>query len=717
MKKPILSISLLSSGRKKTIKNCLDSLIPIMEQLSCELIIVDTGCDEETRELMLNYTDKIIPFTWCNDFSKARNAGLEKAKGEWFMYIDDDEWFIDVQEIVDFFASGEYRNYAIAHYIQRNFSDYQEKRYSDSWVSRLIRLDEDTRFVSSIHEHLYPVKGACKLLHSPVKHFGYIFDTEQEKYEHSKRNISLLVDMIEKERNNIRWWAQIAQEYRGIQEYTKLKEVCLEALEVVRDMDNAWTSRALGTFYSGAIFADMVRYNYKDAEISLERAFGDKRVTPICIGRLYAFGAELYYKERRYEECEKYCKEYLKIYDKYFGNERLLLEQTAFFVQDVFDDEVRNNVYCFYMGCALKRGDSSVLKEFFWKMGWKNQMISLFTSIITDIIEAFAKMEYEPEFTDIMRTLLERKGVDNDTIKEMMRIEKSDSEGFAKLCRIVAEVDKSNYFICYMKIRYADDTGDMTCCYEYYEELFGGVQNLLELDDSVFDIAVKHGIDLDSLFLKVPFEQWKNGVDLFCKQVSADRFQKRKELVAGMKQTKNNRYDYLLMKFAEQSVYVFDENDDLGTLQNKLIDFEERTLKFYQQFFKKNAFLGEMEMLPGPCKVAVKLNHAFGLKKEGQIKKFSEALKKCLGIYRPLDKAIRAYTKLYIEEQKKLMEERKSATEELQILAVQVKEKIKLFVEQEKYQEALSVCLQLKSLVPDDKEAIDIEQQIREKIS
>ena len=32
-------------------------------------------------------------FKWCDDFAKARNAGLEKCTGEWFMYIDDDEWF------------------------------------------------------------------------------------------------------------------------------------------------------------------------------------------------------------------------------------------------------------------------------------------------------------------------------------------------------------------------------------------------------------------------------------------------------------------------------------------------------------------------------------------------------------------------------------------------------------------------------------------------
>ena len=66
--RPILSISLLSSGRKETILKCLESLNPIQEALSTELIIVDTGCDQEIKDVMLAYADQLISFDWCNDF-------------------------------------------------------------------------------------------------------------------------------------------------------------------------------------------------------------------------------------------------------------------------------------------------------------------------------------------------------------------------------------------------------------------------------------------------------------------------------------------------------------------------------------------------------------------------------------------------------------------------------------------------------------------------
>ena len=97
-----LSISLLASDRIDTLKKCLDSITPLLRELNSELIIVSTGHDPAVLELAGKYTPHIIPFTWCDDFSKARNAGLKRASGEWFLFLDDDEWFEDAEEIIRF---------------------------------------------------------------------------------------------------------------------------------------------------------------------------------------------------------------------------------------------------------------------------------------------------------------------------------------------------------------------------------------------------------------------------------------------------------------------------------------------------------------------------------------------------------------------------------------------------------------------------------------
>ena len=124
----VLSISMLVSGRDDMYKS-LQSLQMFRDAFPCEVILVDTGCSSEQRTKMQKYADKIVDFAWCNDFAAARNAGLWETHGEWFMYLDDDEWFENPQEIISFFKTGEYRNYYCASYVVRNYRDYSGTEY------------------------------------------------------------------------------------------------------------------------------------------------------------------------------------------------------------------------------------------------------------------------------------------------------------------------------------------------------------------------------------------------------------------------------------------------------------------------------------------------------------------------------------------------------------------------------------------------------------
>ena len=89
--RPVLSISMLvSNNRRDTIEKCMESLVPLMKAIPSELIIVDTGCTDGSVDIARKYADKVVQFTWCKDFSAARNAGLVECTGEWFLYLDDD---------------------------------------------------------------------------------------------------------------------------------------------------------------------------------------------------------------------------------------------------------------------------------------------------------------------------------------------------------------------------------------------------------------------------------------------------------------------------------------------------------------------------------------------------------------------------------------------------------------------------------------------------
>ena len=93
-----LSISLMTSNRRDTIRRCLDSLSQLRAKVSCELVIVDTGCDEEMRSIIESYADKIVTFPWCDDFSEARNFALGHSERDWNadinLVLDADEYLV-----------------------------------------------------------------------------------------------------------------------------------------------------------------------------------------------------------------------------------------------------------------------------------------------------------------------------------------------------------------------------------------------------------------------------------------------------------------------------------------------------------------------------------------------------------------------------------------------------------------------------------------------
>ena len=91
----LLSISMLVSGREETTEKCIASLDHLRSTVPCELILTDTGCPAGMQEWLQQKADKVLRFTWCDDFAAARNVGLQAASGEWFMFMDDDEWFED----------------------------------------------------------------------------------------------------------------------------------------------------------------------------------------------------------------------------------------------------------------------------------------------------------------------------------------------------------------------------------------------------------------------------------------------------------------------------------------------------------------------------------------------------------------------------------------------------------------------------------------------
>ena len=57
-----------------------------------ELILICDSCEDETEQIAREYSDNVIVGDW-RSCGVSRNRGLEAAKGEWILFMDDDDWW------------------------------------------------------------------------------------------------------------------------------------------------------------------------------------------------------------------------------------------------------------------------------------------------------------------------------------------------------------------------------------------------------------------------------------------------------------------------------------------------------------------------------------------------------------------------------------------------------------------------------------------------
>ena len=84
-----VSLCMIVKNEENVLGRCLDSVKDAMD----EIIIVDTGSSDRTKEIAARYTDKIFDFAWINDFAAARNFSFSKASMDFILWLDADDIF------------------------------------------------------------------------------------------------------------------------------------------------------------------------------------------------------------------------------------------------------------------------------------------------------------------------------------------------------------------------------------------------------------------------------------------------------------------------------------------------------------------------------------------------------------------------------------------------------------------------------------------------
>ncbi len=185
----------------KNEEDLLEDCLSWHKDLVDEIIIVDTGSTDRSKEIAKKYTSNIFDFQWCDDFSAARNYSLSLAKGDWILVLDADEKLspedqTQIRKLVEHSPPEAYQ------FIQRTYSnnnsiygfktstDFSSQPfipktlgYFDIPIVRLISNIEELqlRYVQRIHEGIEYKDSEKKPLPTGIilHHYGALKKEEQ----------------------------------------------------------------------------------------------------------------------------------------------------------------------------------------------------------------------------------------------------------------------------------------------------------------------------------------------------------------------------------------------------------------------------------------------------------------------------------------------------------------------------------------------------------
>lgn len=193
--KPFLSLCMIVRNEAEFLERCLASVAPHVD----EIIIIDTGSADETKEIAARFTANVFDFSWTNDFAKARNAAIAKASSPWIMMLDADE-YLEVQDLSELRAllRGLSTEIPVGLVLPvYNFVGYTGSgKVSISKAMRIFTRHDDLRFDRPVHEQLLSRTGQLTELEFPlvIYHTGYTSEMIKSRSK-NERNQSILLQM------------------------------------------------------------------------------------------------------------------------------------------------------------------------------------------------------------------------------------------------------------------------------------------------------------------------------------------------------------------------------------------------------------------------------------------------------------------------------------------------------------------------------------------
>ncbi len=243
-----ISLCMIVKDEMKGLGACLQCA----KKIADEIIVVDTGSTDRTRDIARAFGSRLFEYQWHNDFAAARNFSLEKASGDWVLILDADEIIAaedhaSIRTMLN--QSGrqkvafkiETRNYThLANVVGWHANDggYQDYEAGSGWFpTRKVRLFPRThavRFRFPVHERIDPdVRQAgmqivdCDI---PVHHYGCLNESRNQKKAHLY--LQLGYDKLDQFRDDLEALRELAVQAGQLEQWSKAAELWRRLIEI-----------------------------------------------------------------------------------------------------------------------------------------------------------------------------------------------------------------------------------------------------------------------------------------------------------------------------------------------------------------------------------------------------------------------------------------------------------------------------------------------------
>lgn len=227
--KPLLSLCMIVKNESEHLARCLSSVQAYVD----EIVVVDTGSQDDTVAIAQRFGAMLYHFDWCDDFAAARNFSLDKVSGAWVLILDADETLVVETEALPSqlaAAPPEVMGYALT----RTEITLTEGDLSGGLHVRLFRNDPLLRYVGRYHEQLRHQSGMPLAVDTfrelKILHYGNR-DEQAVLKKTIERDIPLLEKMRQEQGLSLWLLDCLARNYTRTQQPDHAQECYAEAFD------------------------------------------------------------------------------------------------------------------------------------------------------------------------------------------------------------------------------------------------------------------------------------------------------------------------------------------------------------------------------------------------------------------------------------------------------------------------------------------------------